>query len=556
MRNLSIKLSIPAIMLLGSSYLYGVTIKEAVENTMSSNPKIMSTIKSNEAFKYYIDEAKGGYYPKLDLTTYLQTKKTKTNPDIGNNTSATTSGPNVQLDFEQLLFDGGLTSGEVEEAGFREKSNKYANDAIVDTILFDTISAYLNMVRYKNSLIVTEDNLLTYEDYLATAKDTENISGEVLQKAQVNAKIHFTNSKLYEQTNNYKVAVSSFERFAGMEVEGAVCRPNIDETLIPTNLKDLIDQVVVKNSLVLEQVANIKEQRAKLNQEDSAFYPTIKFKAQGLYDKDNLTDDEQAEIYSARIELKYNLYNGNIDKSQQQRERIFLEQAQKELDVITKQVIDEATTAYNSFVYAKKRIAELKLYILDNKKVLSIFKDQFEGGTRTFIDVLNIERDLYNARIDLIAAELDYDLAYFNIFNKLSNLKESVIYANNQICVERVIQRASKEMPVKDNSDEEMKELLEEKPMSTDVSKTEEMVNKDYNYTLYLASFKNEMTAQAQLEKANELVADSYKTKIFKSNGFNTVVIYDVFDKDSILKAKESLNSAFPGSYFRKSMVK
>lgn len=257
MKNLTIKLSIPLAIILSTTNLSAVTIKETVETTMSTNPKILSIMENNKAFKYYLDEAKGGWYPKLDLTTYIQTKKTKINPEDGDKTSNISGGPNIQLDFEQLLFDGGLTTSEMDEAKYREESNRYANENLVDNVIFDSISAYLNMVKYQNSLEVTKNNLAIYEDYLRTAKDTEQISGEILQKAQVNAKIHFTNSKWHEQSNNYNIAASSFERFVGIKPEGAVCRPYIDSKLVPATLKEYIDQVIVKNNLILEQIINI-----------------------------------------------------------------------------------------------------------------------------------------------------------------------------------------------------------------------------------------------------------------------------------------------------------
>lgn len=546
MKNLTIKLSIPLAIILSTTNLSAVTIKETVETTMSTNPKILSIMENNKAFKYYLDEAKGGWYPKLDLTTYIQTKKTKINPEDGDKTSNISGGPNIQLDFEQLLFDGGLTTSEMDEAKYREESNRYANENLVDNVIFDSISAYLNMVKYQNSLEVTKNNLAIYEDYLRTAKDTEQISGEILQKAQVNAKIHFTNSKWHEQSNNYNIAASSFERFVGIKPEGAVCRPYIDSKLVPATLKEYIDQVIVKNNLILEQIINIKEQRAVVSQRDSSFYPTIKFKAQGLYDKDNIEDKEKTQLYTARIELKYNLFNGNIDKAKKEREKLFLEQVQKELDVVTKQVIDEATTAYNSFQSIQKRIEELKLYIKDNEQVLAIFKDQFEGGTRTFIDVLNIERDLYSAKEDLVSAEFDLDLAYFSMFNSMSQLKESVLYANNSSCEKRTEVDSSKKVEVTN----ELDGLLEENLITT------KSIETNSEYVLFLASFKNEQIANEQLALAKAEVGTTYKTKIIKSNGFNTVIVYDVREKEEILKVREMLRDKFPGLYFRKTITK
>lgn len=552
MKKLSYRLSIPAILLLSASYLQGNTIKEVVEHTMSTNPKISASLKNNDAYKLYIDEAKGGFYPKVDLTAYVGTKKTKTDPNIGNNTTANTDGVNAQLDLEQLIYDGGLTSGQVDEAEFRYSSNKYLNDTIIDDIIYDSVEDYLNLVKYKNKVAITKESLVIYDDYYTIAKDTEEISGEALHKAQVNAKVHFAKNSLYDNMNNNLQAVSSFKKNVGMEPDGKSCRPNIDGSKMPSTLKQLIDNVVVSNSSILEQVENIKEQRAILNQRDANFYPTIKFKAQGIYDDDLLTQDESTEIYSARIELTYNLFNGNKDKKSSLREKRFLEEAQTTLDSVTKDVIDSTTTAYNTYMFSKKREVELYAYIKDNQDVLSFYKDQFESGTRTFIDVLNIERDLVNAKQDLVDVQFDIDTAYFQVFNNLSTLKESILNSNNYTCTENKVEKMqAKPMMKKETVSEDVEALLDDgaavKENMLDTSAT----TGNTVYALYLVAYKNVNSAQRALEDAQGILTDK-KVKIEKAGSYNSIVVYDIETKDELNNIKDQTKAKFPGGYIRK----
>lgn len=547
MKIRALKLSIPVIMLLNAAYLQANTIKEVVEHTMSNNPKIMSTLKNNEAYRLYIDEANGGYLPKLDLTAYVGTKKTKSDPDDGTKTTTNTDGYNAQLDFEQLIYDGGLTTGEIDEAQFRYNSNKYLNDSIVDDIIYESVDSYLNLVKYKNRLSISKNSLSIYQNYLTRAIETEEISGEALQKAQVNAKIHYANNTLYENTNNNLKSVNAFKKNVGIDPDGKSCRPNLDDTQVPSTLKKLVDDLLVSNPLILEQVENIKEQRAILSQKDATFYPTIKFKAQAIYDKDLLSEDETSEIYNAKIELTYNLFNGNKDNSSSIRERLFLEEAQKNLDVVTKSVIEETTNSYNTYVYSKKRANELKLYIIDNEKILSIYKDQFEGGTRTFIDVLNIERDLVSAKQDLIDVQYDLDSSYFQIFNNLGTIKESILNSNNDTCTEtKINKQEEKVLSTNNTTSEDVQTLLAEDTISN---------NPEVNttvYALYLVSYKDLNIAQRDLTKAENLLEDKYKVKTEKSGTYNSVVVYDISTISEVNDIKNQLEKSFPGSYIRK----
>ncbi len=546
MKKLSLKLSIPVIMLLGASYLQANTIKEVVEHTMTNNPKIMATLKNNDAYRLYIDEAKGGYYPKLDLTAYIGHKTTIADPDVGNDTSNSTEGFNAQLDFEQLLFDGGLTNGQVDEAQSRYMSNKHLNDSIVDDIIFDSLDSYLNLVKYKNRLTVGEQSIAIYNDYYGLAKETEEISGEALHKSQVNAKIHYANNKIYQDTNNHLRAVSSFKKNVGMDPDGKSCRPNLDNGSVPTTLKALIDDVLVKNPLILEQVENIKEQRAILNQRDANFYPTIKFKAQGIYDEDLITEDEKTKIHSVGIELTYNLFNGNKDKKASMREKVFLEESQKKLDTVTTEVVDETTAAFNSYNLAMKREAELLKYIEDNKEILRFYKDQFEGGTRTFIDVLNIERDLISAKEDLIDIQYEMDSAYFQIFKNLGNLKQSVLSSNNDTCTETKMEVKERAPMQEESTSEEVQAMLVEEPTAP----VEEM--RVGTYAVYFVAYKELAKTEQAIEKMRERIGDSYQIKSESVRGLESAVVYNLETMEIAKEVRAKAREVYADAYIRK----
>lgn len=543
MKTLSLKLSIPLVMLLSTSYIQAQTIKEIVEHTMTNNPKIMSSLKNDNAYRLYVDEAQSGYLPKLDLTAYIAAKKTILDPDAQPSAETDTQGYNVQLDFEQMIFDGGLTKGYIDEAQYRYNSNKYLNESIVDDIIFDSVDSYLNLVKYKNRLNIGEESISIYNDYYQLAKETEEISGEALHKSQVNAKIHYANNKIYEDTNNHLRATSSFKKNVGLEADGKSCRPNLDETKLPQTLSGLLSNVLVSNPLILEQVENIKERRAILNQRDAKFYPTISFKAQGIYDTDLITKREDTQIYSARVELSYNLFNGKKDEVVSKREKIFLEESQKTLDTVTQEVIDETTAAYNTYMFSKKREIELKKYIQDNKEILGFYKDQFDGGTRTFIDVLNIERDLISAKEDLIDIQYDLDSAYFEIFKNTGSIKEAILSSNNDVCTEKKVMFEEKEEAVS----EDLKDIL-----SDDVKKNSPEAMKNGTYAVYFVAYKNVEKTQKAISNMKELIGSEYKMKVEPTRGFHSAVVYNIETRTVAKEVRTKLATVYSDAYIRR----
>jgi len=433
-----IKLSIPTLLILATTS-QAISLKEVVKETINNNTEIQSSIINNQANRLYIDEQMGGYYPKVDLTANVSKEKTKTN-----STSVTDNGSNIQLDLEQLIYDGGLTIGKIGEAKHKYMSNKYSNDNKKEFVLLDSIKAYLNMVQSEEKIALTKDNLNIYESYLKIAKDNESINGEALDKFQASAKLQYAKDRFLLEKNINSSAISQFEKNVGIKPQGLNCSPNIDTMSLPASAKVAVRDSIKQNLSILEQIENINEQRTILNQADSANLPTLKFKLQGVHDKDLLTSNTDTKIYTAKIELTYNLYNGGSDKAASQKQKLFLIESQKALDTISNDIAAKVSVAYNTYTTAENRIKELEQYISDNKEILAIYKDQFEAGTRSFIDVLNVEGDLYNSKLTLVDAKYQLLNAYYEVFAYLSKLEEHVLSSADQVCTEMNVDKSFK----------------------------------------------------------------------------------------------------------------
>ena len=445
-----IRYSLPAIMLLSVS-AQAISLKDVVKETINNNTEIQSSITNDKAFQYYVDEEMGGYFPKVDLTANISRKKTETKNST-TSTDVTATGHNIQLDVEQLIYDGGLTTGAISEAEHKYLSNKYFNANVKENVLLDSIKAYLNMTQAEEKIALTKANLSSFEEYLKIAQDNEAINGESLDKYQASAKVHFAKNRLLTEQNSLNSSVSSFERIVGMKPKGINCRPNIDKMSLPASTVSAARMALKQNYTILEQIENINEQRSVMNQASSTNLPTLKFKLQGIMDEDLISNNTETDIYTGKIELTYNLYNGGSDSSVTQREKLFLIEAQKVLDTRSNEVADNISVAFSTYETTQERILELEQYIKDNQEIVAIYKDQFEAGTRSFIDLLNVEGDLYNAKVSLVEAQYALYTAYYEIFTQLSTLEETVLSTNDQVCTEmKMKEPAEKEEEIKLN---------------------------------------------------------------------------------------------------------
>jgi adhesin transport system outer membrane protein len=412
---------------------FATTLKEAVRATLMSNPQTSAIYQNIESFKYYIDEHQGDLKPKVNLEVAAEIQKEELKNDkidrVTNKQGSTTT-----LTFEQKLYDGGGTNARIGKAKYDYEANKYKNLASIDDLVLESIKSYLDALRNEELLILAYNNINIHIEYLKKAQVDEEENGDDINRIQVESKLYIAYSKLYQQKVERMKAISQFKNLTTLDIKGYLCRPQMDESLIGADLQKAIDQVVRTNYSVLEQIERIKSQRETINQEKSKFLPQVNFIVQGVLDENLATTDSTTNTYSAKIKLNYNLYNGGKDTVTKQREKVFLNESQHKLDYITNRVVNNLKQSYYNYNIAKEKIEALKIVVYKDKLLLKRYKDQFESGTRTFMDILNIEADLFAQKGALIEEEFTLLSSYFEILAATSSLKDDILKQSDSVC--------------------------------------------------------------------------------------------------------------------------
>ena len=434
MRKVKLSRVLSGLLLTSVCVLNATSLQEAVDNTIVQNPELEAIYENNKAYKTYIEEAKGDYRPVIDLEVTAESKDTKSKPEGNPEVNKSQNGMNAQIKLDQMIYDGGLTPAKIEEAKYRDQVNRFINSAKVEGVILDGVKAYLDLVKYDQRLKLSEVNLATHESYLVTAKSTEEVSGDALDTFEVKAKLHLAKKNYIDEKDNEQISQNSFKRITGLDGASEVCMPTITQAVPPKDLGELIDSALTNNFTIQAQMAKIREQRAIINQEESKFLPTLKFQLSGTWDDDLITADTRKDIYSAKVVMNYNFYSGGKHQTSKLRENIFLKESTQILDSQTDLVVDELTSAFNSFNNIELKIDELKGYVSTNKDILAIYKDQFEAGTRTFVDILDIESDLYNAKVQLIDEEINLLTTYYTMVSLLSNLQNEITSQPAVLC--------------------------------------------------------------------------------------------------------------------------
>jgi outer membrane protein, adhesin transport system len=550
---------VACISIIASASLQAVSLKESVDRVLSSNPEVIAEKNNQEAFKKYIDERRGNYYPRIDIDGRLEKSNTDDKYDstsIYKSGSSQEDGYNVGIALNQILYDGDLTPSQVRQAKYNDLANKYRTDMNIDNVVLETITAYIGLAQYDEMLELTKNMIATNEENLQIAKEKESISGEVLETFQVDSKLNFVKEKYIEEKDLKTSRINTFKRYVGIEPTGNECRPKIDLSKIPNDLQKLIEMTVSRNYEIQQQIETIKSQREKIAQADAKFLPTLSLELKVLTDNDLALNEEGKENQAyGRIKLAWNIYNGGGDYAVSKQEELFLAEQKQRLDAITNKVVEAMKVNYQRFLKNKERIDVLKKYVVANENIVQVYKSEFEAGTRTFVDILDAQTVLYEAKISLVNREYELYTNYYAILNSLSMLTPTVLDPNNDICSDKQtlnIKTSEKKQEVSNDlrtllGDEPTpvkKEMIKQEviPVAKDVSS--KMAKGSFldapagYYTINVTTTNGLNAANAYINENNLTGANAYS---FGPEMNNTKVIYGIFK--TVEDAKSALSN-------------
>ncbi len=413
---------------------FSTSLRDSVEKALNNNPDIIAERKNQEAYRKYVDEREGKYLPTLDINGYIQSSKETRDPDNGDKETDYKDGYNADVVVKQLIYDGGLTPSQVAESKFQEQANRHRSLYSIENTILETVKAYTGLVQFDERLAISANMIKIHEENLVTAKEKEEISGEVLETYQVSSKLNFVTNSYIEEQDLKESGIAKYVKYVGEEVQGNVCRPVIDETQIPRTLRDALKIATLKNHRILEQIEKIKLQREKIAQSDANFLPNLNLELKASIDDDLDNHDTETNDRYARLNLNWNLFNGNRDKIKSEQEKIFLQEQKKALDEITNDVVAEVKSLYSKYFKNKKRVEALKKYVNANVNIVEVYRNEFDAGTRTFVDILDAENELYSASKSLINMEYATINNYYDLMFNLSMLSDAILSSSNQNC--------------------------------------------------------------------------------------------------------------------------
>ena len=143
----------------------------------------------------------------------------------------------------------------------------------------------------------------------------------------------------------------------------------------------------------------------------SGHYPTLDLVGSHALARSDSSSGSDSDTTSLGLQFKLPLYSGGSVTSKTKQAVLELEAAQSSLDQQRRAVNRQVRDAYRGVVASISTVKALKASTVSAQSALEATEAGFEVGTRTMVDVLTAQRDLFRAKSNYSSVRFNYILS-------------------------------------------------------------------------------------------------------------------------------------------------
>ncbi|MGY0218929.1 TolC family outer membrane protein [Endozoicomonadaceae bacterium StTr2] len=207
---------------------------------------------------------------------------------------------------------------------------------------------------------------------------------------------------------------------------------------VPSSAEAWVDSAVKGNLTLKASRQNITAAESALRTAKSGHLPTVDAVASYSSSSSN-ADSARSGAFDGdnsqtafKLELNLPIYSGGATSSKVRQAGFQLQQAQETSDNTLRRVAADTRSLYQTVTADIDRVEARMLGIKSNESALEAVKAGYEVGTRTVVDVLNAQRNLFAARQDYLDARYDFIINTLKLKQAAGSLDESDLQVLNK----------------------------------------------------------------------------------------------------------------------------
>lgn len=411
------------------------TLASAIAATLEGNPDMLAQRKSREAADEQLKQAWAAMGPSLSLSgsySALTSRPGQTFPLANGNTSPPSGHFNrdsIGLEARQSLYTSGAQTAQraQAEAGVAAETSRI--DVARQQLTLDAVAAFMDVRRSRLEASSHAENVQLLKTEVEAA-NTRFEAGEVTRTDVAQAESRYAGAQADEAAaqSQQAEAEAQYARIAGRS-PGQLAAPPAAPS-IPASLDAALAIARQENPQLAALRSEEEAARRAINVSVGALGPNLSIVgnlgAVGTHVDPTSYRDRDASV---SLRLSIPLYSSGLLSSRTREARIGAEKAHYATLSRERLIVAQTARAWSAITAARVSSAASERRVAAAELAVAGGAEELKAGTRTTLDVLDLERELLLARIGLIRAQRDEYIAITQLLVAIGRLEPGLFDA-------------------------------------------------------------------------------------------------------------------------------
>ncbi|MGD8909453.1 MAG: TolC family outer membrane protein [Chromatiales bacterium] len=191
---------------------------------------------------------------------------------------------------------------------------------------------------------------------------------------------------------------------------------------VPKDLQSWSDTAQQENFSILAANANLEVLNQEVQVSRSGHYPTLDLVGGYNVSRSDSESATEADLGTIGLELQVPIYTGGAVSAQTRQALANYRAAQQSLDQTRRAVNRQVRDAFRGVLSSISQVEALKAATVSAQSALESTQAGYEVGTRTIVDVLNVQRNLFSSQRDYLNSRYGYIINGLSLKSAAGNL--------------------------------------------------------------------------------------------------------------------------------------
>ncbi|MDM3888832.1 TolC family protein [Pseudomonas sp. BCRC 81390] len=364
-------------------------IDQAVRAGLAIHPEVRSAMAEADRAGTEVEIAKGGYYPTVAMSGGPQEF------DVGEVV--------YDLTVSQMLYDWGRVTSKVDSASATQRKLSEAVLVARDDAALDIVETYLDVLASERRVETVRQHIQRLDGIREMTQargsdgytDRSELDRANLELARAQEQLSLEKGNLQDARNQYAILVGQ-DPSELVEPEPM----SLQRYLASSDVARVIRESPLQRKAVED--ANVAE--AQVREAKATLLPQLNLEASALRREiGGRLESDSVMSLRFRMDTFQGLSNFRRPTAAQQR----LESARWTADAMQRDIRRQLQTLFDNGDTLRWREQSLSQQVTEAEQVGELYREQFEVGRRDVIDLLNVQRERFEAERQLISLHIE-----------------------------------------------------------------------------------------------------------------------------------------------------